>query len=193
MTVTHRSHSSSRHWKAMRAPGVSIALTPRPLGRLGSTPGTSTGRTAGSAAPTSTAPAPTRGSSGQRHLPGRRGWRQPRHVYWTGFPNSIGRAKLDGSGVDPSFITGAGYFPLGIAVDARHIYWANPPPSAFDDHGVPPDRGSIGRANLNGSTRPLAAACIRTGARRAVAASGVPSCYPCWWPPLSCYPATVIV
>ena len=71
------------------------------------------------------------------------------HVYWTG-PNSIGRAKLDGSRVNPSFIPDAGDHAAGIAADARHIYWANAPASAFDPRGLT-DTGSIGRANLNGS------------------------------------------
>ena len=72
------------------------------------------------------------------------------HVYWT-WLNSIGRANLDGSRVNPSFIPDAGDYAGGIAVDARHIYWANPPPSAFDEHVVPTERGSIGRANLHGT------------------------------------------
>ena len=50
------------------------------------------------------------------------------HIYWTQ-PNSnrIGRANLDGSGIDQSFITGAAK-PWGIAVDA-----GGPPPA-----GAPP-------------------------------------------------------
>jgi len=50
------------------------------------------------------------------------------HIYWTQ-PNSnrIGRANLDGSGIDQSFITGAAK-PWGIAVDA-----GEPPPA-----GAPP-------------------------------------------------------
>jgi hypothetical protein len=46
------------------------------------------------------------------------------HIYWTQ-PNSgrIGRANLDGSGIDGNFITGAAT-PLGIAVDA-----GGPPPA----------------------------------------------------------------
>ena len=58
------------------------------------------------------------------------------HIYWTdGLTNTIGRANLDGSGVDESFITtGANW---GVAVDAAHVYWAN--------------GNTIGRANLDGS------------------------------------------
>ena len=65
------------------------------------------------------------------------------HVYWTS-ANSIGRANLDGSGANPSFITGAGFLPHGVAVDARHIYWAIQP--LGEDL-----QGSIGRAKLNGT------------------------------------------
>jgi hypothetical protein len=44
------------------------------------------------------------------------------HVYWSNIDydvdsGSIGRANLDGTGVEPSFITGADY-PCGVAVDA---------------------------------------------------------------------------
>jgi len=40
------------------------------------------------------------------------------HVYWTNFTGgSIGRANLDGTGADQSFITGASS-PGGVAVDA---------------------------------------------------------------------------
>ena len=61
------------------------------------------------------------------------------HVFWANgdFPGSIGRANLDGSGVDQTFISGASY-PFGVAVDAAHVYWAN-------------DSNTIGRANLDGS------------------------------------------
>ena len=43
------------------------------------------------------------------------------HVYWTEFTNrSIGRANLDGTGVNPNFITGA---PIAaVAVAAQH-HW----------------------------------------------------------------------
>ena len=39
------------------------------------------------------------------------------HIYWVNDDNgTIGRAGLDGSNVNQSFITGA-YFPSGVAVD----------------------------------------------------------------------------
>jgi hypothetical protein len=64
------------------------------------------------------------------------------HIYWTDdqdAPNSstIGRANLDGYGVDQSFIAGLNA-PKGVAVDGQHIYW-----TSLD--------GTIGRANLDGS------------------------------------------
>jgi uncharacterized protein YjbI with pentapeptide repeats len=70
------------------------------------------------------------------------------HIYWanfdwTNFGAAIGRAGLDGSGVNQSFITlpphpndlGA----YAVAVDGQHIFWARPM------------AGTIGRANLDGS------------------------------------------
>ena len=45
------------------------------------------------------------------------------HVYFA-IGNAIGRANLDGSGVNPAFIAGLGSPARGIAVDGRHIYWS---------------------------------------------------------------------
>ena len=71
------------------------------------------------------------------------------HVYWTDYvPSSapveewgtIGRANLDGTGVDRTFITGLPPWAVnGIAVDAAHIYWGD----WLNDR--------IGRANLDGT------------------------------------------
>ena len=62
-----------------------------------------------------------------------------RHIYWANLnTNTIGRADLDGSNPNQSFITGAST-PRGVAVDAEHIYWAN----SFTD--------TIGRADLDGA------------------------------------------
>jgi len=59
-------------------------------------------------------------------------------VYWTNNGDgTIGRANLDGSGADPSFITTGGS-PYGLAVNGKHIFWSG---------GV----GWIGRANLDGT------------------------------------------
>lgn len=72
------------------------------------------------------------------------------YIYWSnGGPNgcapsgtcdgsTIGRANLDGTGVNQSFITGASH-PAKLAVDSNYIYWSN-------NYG-----SSIGRANLDGS------------------------------------------
>jgi virginiamycin B lyase len=61
------------------------------------------------------------------------------YVYWANSQhNTIGRAYLNGTGINQSFITGA-HEPLGVAADAQHIYWAN----AGND--------TIGRANLDGT------------------------------------------
>jgi hypothetical protein len=71
-----------------------------------------------------------------------------RHIYWTnsGDPeqSTIGRADIDGTNIDDSFITGATFDtgdlePNGVAVDnpRTHIYWGN---------GT---SGTIGSANLD--------------------------------------------
>ncbi len=73
-----------------------------------------------------------------------------RHIFWTAIsapPVGIGRANLDGSGVDQGFtpvlwddhegISSGAHF--GIAVAGGHIYWANL------------GRGTIGRSDLDGS------------------------------------------
>jgi sugar lactone lactonase YvrE len=64
------------------------------------------------------------------------------HLYWDNYSGgsgtTIGRADLDGTGIDESFISGADG-PVGVAVDAQHIYWANS------------NNGTIGRANLDGT------------------------------------------
>ena len=55
-------------------------------------------------------------------------------------------AKLDGSGIDDSFVSGAGGSPGAVAVDAQHIYWTNVTGASA------PFLGAIGRANINGSS-----------------------------------------
>ena len=62
-------------------------------------------------------------------------------VYWANQDGtSIGRAKLNGTGVDDNFITGL-TSPRGIATDSKYIYWMQ---------GDATD-AMIGRANLNGT------------------------------------------
>jgi virginiamycin B lyase len=61
------------------------------------------------------------------------------YVYWTEpVHGTIGRAKVDGSEANYSWITGASN-PCGVTVDGSHVYWAN-----FTGN-------TIGRANLDGS------------------------------------------
>ena len=58
-------------------------------------------------------------------------------VYWTN-NLALGRANLDGSGVNQNLI-GTGLGVYGVAVDGQHMYWTNS------------EGGTIGRANLDGS------------------------------------------
>ena len=59
------------------------------------------------------------------------------NIYRTNYnAATIGRANLDGTGVDQGFIHPA-YSPWGLAADDEHIYWAA--------------SGTIGRANLDGT------------------------------------------
>jgi hypothetical protein len=62
------------------------------------------------------------------------------HIYYgdTG-AHSIGRANLDGTGANNSWLVGGGTALEGIAVNATHIFWADPAGHA------------IGRANLDGT------------------------------------------
>jgi len=63
-----------------------------------------------------------------------------RHVYWANdFAGTIGRASVDGSNPNQSFITGANN-PVGVAVDGNYVYWT--------DYAA----GTIGRANLDGTS-----------------------------------------
>ena len=64
------------------------------------------------------------------------------YVYWANaWGDSIGRAKIDGTGIDQALLSPAtaGGTPQGVAVDGQHIYWANLVDNA------------IGRANLDGT------------------------------------------
>ena len=71
------------------------------------------------------------------------------HIYWAWgtsinpfdpAPSGVGRANLDGTGVDQNFISFHGN-PIAIAVDGAHIYWLN-----TDLHA-----STFGRANLDGT------------------------------------------
>jgi virginiamycin B lyase len=66
------------------------------------------------------------------------------HIYWANDIDhgSIGRANLDGTGVDNRFITGAPG-PCMLTIADRHIYWSN--------SGYGTTASTIARANLDGS------------------------------------------
>jgi virginiamycin B lyase len=62
-------------------------------------------------------------------------------VYWASSgQTTIGRAKLNGTGVNNAFITGLSDVH-GVAVDSKHVYWTQGSAAT----------SSIGRANLDGS------------------------------------------
>lgn len=66
------------------------------------------------------------------------------HIYWANpTRGSIGRAGLDGSGVEEDFVAGVGQ-PRWVAVDDEYVYWTN----AGAAEG--PGEGTIGRARLDG-------------------------------------------
>src|SRR5262249_44265406 len=59
-------------------------------------------------------------------------------LYWADVGNNtIGRANIDGSAPNQSFINTGLNAPAGVAVDGAHVYWTN--------------NGTIGRANVDGS------------------------------------------
>jgi virginiamycin B lyase len=76
------------------------------------------------------------------------------HIYWSQsggiYPSStqtpaIGRANLDGTGVERAFIPfPSGSYPGAVEVDDSYVYWINSRPDAFSSE-------TIGRANLDGS------------------------------------------
>jgi len=72
------------------------------------------------------------------------------HIYWANDYN-IGRANLNGTGVDQKFITGASN-PDAMTAGSGYLYWAN--------WGT----GTIGRANLNGTG--VSQALLTVGGRR---------------------------
>jgi virginiamycin B lyase len=81
----------------------------------------------------------------------------PVHLYWANFTpgwgakpaaTTIGRARLDGTGVEQSFVSGTGRRPCGVALDRKHIYWGE---LLGGEVGSPDEGGAIGRANRDGS------------------------------------------
>jgi hypothetical protein len=99
-------------------------------------------------------------------------------VYWANFgtPGSgggttLGRANLDGSGVNESFITGASGASLP-AVDASHIYWTNFNTNAVERANL--DGTGVNPSFITGASAPLGMAV--DGAHVYWANCGSPSC-----------------
>lgn len=66
-------------------------------------------------------------------------------IYFTNpSTNSIGRASIDGSGVDPNFIP-TGISPCGVAIDDQYVYFSN-----LNFGG--PGNATVGRATLEGGS-----------------------------------------
>ncbi len=61
------------------------------------------------------------------------------YLYWADQGGSIGRARLDGTGVQPNFIPNLGGNPCGVALADGYIYWG-------EDQG-----DAVGRADLDGA------------------------------------------
>jgi virginiamycin B lyase len=86
------------------------------------------------------------------------------HIYWvsrladdsvdyTRRPGTgaIGRANLDGTGVDENFITGLSFPGRALAVDGAHVYWTGYSHDPVQSFGGPASLSRIGRANLDGT------------------------------------------
>jgi hypothetical protein len=119
------------------------------------------------------------------------------YLYWASGKTTIGRARLDGTGVEQSFVSGTGRGPCGVALDREHIYWGE---RIGGKVGSPDKGGAIGRANRDGSG--VDATFIPTPAHHgcgvAIAGSHIywtsTACNivpgrGCWWAPSS--PATI--
>jgi hypothetical protein len=75
--------------------------------------------------------------------------RTPAYIYWANYGaagkgGTIGRAKLNGTDANQSFISGAAG-PVGVTVHGAYLYWSNPSVQA-NSPGT-----TIGRAKLNGT------------------------------------------
>jgi virginiamycin B lyase len=70
------------------------------------------------------------------------------YLYWANGKTTIGRARLDGTGVEQRFVSGTGRGPCGVALDREHIYWGE---ALGGKVGSPDKGGAIGRANRDGS------------------------------------------
>jgi hypothetical protein len=68
------------------------------------------------------------------------------HIYWANTDKgTIGRASLNGTNVELSFLTGLAS-PIGLALGQKHLYWASFGTVYWASFGT----GSIGRADLGG-------------------------------------------
>ena len=75
------------------------------------------------------------------------------YVYWANYTSgaTIGRANLNGTGANQSFISGASE-PEGVAVDATHIYWANAGTNTIGRANL--DGGEVNQSFITGANRP---------------------------------------
>lgn len=65
------------------------------------------------------------------------------HVYWANpARGSIGRARIDGSGVEEDFVSGI-FSPRWVAVDGEYLYWTSSSTASEEDDGA------IGRVRLD--------------------------------------------
>jgi hypothetical protein len=65
------------------------------------------------------------------------------HIYWANpSAGSIGRARIDGSGVEADFVSGLAS-PRWVAVDGEYLYWTSPSTASEGDDGT------IGRVRLD--------------------------------------------
>jgi hypothetical protein len=76
-----------------------------------------------------------------------------KHIYWVDAGGVIGRAKLDGTGVNGTFITGL-TTPYDVAVLNDHIYW-----TGFNSIGrAKIDGTGVNQNFITGATKPLGVA-----------------------------------
>ena len=88
------------------------------------------------------------------------------HLYWANpSRGSIGRAPIDGSGVEEDFVSGL-FRPRWVAVDGEYLYWTSPSPSK--DAG----EGTIGRVRLDGAGAPESDFIAGAGEPRGIAVDG---------------------